>query len=163
MHAVISTTYKLTVPLQMHMEFWPICTGLPGCEHIVGEVVRLNKQECPKQRRKDCNCQPASLAIHGYMMPQVRCKIETRKSKVVHQRWSLAAICITSARCKARRSVHCAICSRQLKPFATIRQSDGAFRTAGRSSSSPMASDVWYLSCSKPKDPAMPQQPGAGV
>jgi hypothetical protein len=47
------------------MEFWSIGTGLPGCEHIVSEVVRLNKQECPKQRRKDCNCQPASPATHG--------------------------------------------------------------------------------------------------
>ncbi len=74
-----------------------------------------------------------------------------------------SAICRTSARCKARRGVPWAICSRQLKPSAMISQSAGARRTAGKSSSSPMAMDNSYLSRSKPKEPAMPQQPGAGL
>ena len=39
----------------------------------------------------------------------------------------------------------------------------GALRTAGRSSSSPIAMEMSYLSCSKPNEPAMPQQPGAGA
>src|ERR1700730_5556728 len=43
-----------------------------------------------------------------------------------------------------------------------IRQSDAALRTAGSSSNSPIASEVSHLSASKPKDPAIPQQSGAG-
>src|ERR1700677_329725 len=73
------------------------------------------------------------------------------------------AIWRTSERCRARRPVLCAICSRQLRPSAMISQSAGAWRTAGRSSSSPMAIEISYLSASKPKEPAMPQHPGAGL
>src|SRR5262249_46577267 len=47
------------------------------------------------------------------------------------------AIRNTSARWSARRSVDWAICSRQLKPSATIRVPCGAVRTAGRSTLSP--------------------------
>ena len=50
------------------------------------------------------------------------------------------------------------ICSQQLKP-SVMMVASALLRTAGRRTRSPSFWEISYLSFSKPKGPAMPQQP----
>src|SRR5439155_642066 len=72
---------------------------------------------------------------------------DERATAEPYARWT------TSAKWRARRGVAWAICSRQLKPSATINVDSAAERTAGSRTRSPTAIETSYLSFSNPNAP----------